>query len=349
MLAIHQEGKCFEDRWSDRWISTCLELGIPHKLVNCYSNEIVSDISGCYGLMWHWNQQDSRGALFARQLFLSLNAAGIETFPDLGSVWHHDDKVGQKYFLEALGAPLVPSYVFYQRETALLWCEKAVFPKVFKLRGGAGSVNVKLAKSKKDAIRLIDKAFGAGFLPVDRWSRLKDRIWRFKRDRNLAALRGLLGGVARVFFPNQVESGYSRERGYAYFQDFIPGNSFDIRLIVIGNRCFGLRRFNREGDFRASGSGVVDYNPAEINLEAVRISFEIARKIGARSMAFDFLETPKGPVIVEISYCYVMGSVYDNCPGYWNSEIEWKAVPVDPQRFILEDFVASMKSKGFSS
>lgn len=342
MLAIHKEGSSFDDRWSDRWIEACERLCIPYRLVNCHSNDIIAELAGCKGLMWHWNQQDFRGALFARQLFFSLNAAGIETFPDVGSVWHHDDKVGQKYLLEALGAPLVRSHVFYEHKDAVAWCETASFPMVFKLRGGAGSVNVRLARSRRDAIRLVDKAFGSGFSPIDRWARLKDRAWRLRRDRNLAAVRSMLGGVARLLIPNETESGYQRERGYVYFQEFVPENLFDTRLIVIGDRCFGLRRFNREGDFRASGSGLLDYDHTAINLDAVRIAFEVARKIGSRSMAFDFLESPSGPVIVEISYCYVMGAAYDNCPGYWNSNIEWISASVNPQIFIINDFLLQL-------
>ena len=70
-------------------------------------------------------------------------------FPNFNTAWHFDDKVGQKYLLEAIDAPLVPSYVFYSKEMALKWLEQTQFPKVFKLRGGAGSANVKLVQDEK--------------------------------------------------------------------------------------------------------------------------------------------------------------------------------------------------------
>lgn len=349
MIAIHREGSEFDDRWSDRWIAMCSQNNIPHRIVDCYSSSIIDQLEGCTGLMWHWNQQDYRGALFARQLFHSLSTSGLLTFPDLGSVWHHDDKVGQKYLLEAVGAPLVKSYVFYDLESARDWCETTNYPVVFKLRGGAGSVNVRLVRSKREAIRLISKSFGAGFNPIDKWSRVKDRLWRLKRDRNIAAFKSLLGGFGRLVVPNKVDLGYQKERGYAYFQEFVPGNKFDTRLIVVGDRCFGVRRFNREGDFRASGSGVKDYNHESIDIEAVRIAFETAGKLQSTSMAFDFLQSPTGPKIVEISYCYVMGKFYDDCVGYWDSDLNWHDVSVDPQRFILEDFLVAngMAPMGF--
>lgn len=40
---------------------------------------------------------------------------GIKSCPDENTCWHFDDKIGHKYLLEAIDAPLAPSYVFYNR------------------------------------------------------------------------------------------------------------------------------------------------------------------------------------------------------------------------------------------
>jgi len=37
-----------------------------------------------------------------------------------------------------------------------------------------------------------------------------------------------------------------------------------------------------------------------------------------------------------------MGKAYDDCPGYWDSDLNWHEAPVDPQRFIIEDFSESL-------
>ena len=58
-------------------------------------------------------------------------------------------------FMMGIGAPLVPTSVFYDKEEALAWAKNTTYPKVFKLRGGAGAANVRLAKNKKEAVRLI--------------------------------------------------------------------------------------------------------------------------------------------------------------------------------------------------
>ena len=337
-LTIHYELGSF----SDRWIKYCDENQVPYKLVNCYNNDIVSQLNDCDGLMWHWNQNDYKAALFARQLTLSLEKKGIKVFPDVNTAWHHDDKVGQKYLLEAIDAPLVKSYSFYSEKEALEWVDKATFPKVFKLRGGAGSVNVSLVKTRKSAKHLINKAFGNGFSHINRFSRLKDRFRILKRDKNLTAARGVISGVARLFFPTEVESFSHNEKGYIYFQDFISENKYDTRLIIIGNRCFGVRRYCRRNDFRASGSGIKAYEPELFDKEAIRMAFEIAKKLNTQSLALDFIFDHSIPKIVEISYCFIVGPFYDDCPGYWDDKLNWHSKPVNPQYFMIEDFIKEL-------
>ena len=338
-IAIHHKPESF----SDRWISYCQEKQIAFKLVNCYDSDIMAHLDDCRGLMWHWDQNDYKAALFARQLTISLEKKGIKVFPDVNTAWHFDDKVGQKYLLEAIGAPLVKSYVFYSRQEAMNWLNKTTFPKVFKLRGGAGSLNVSLAKTKKKARRLVKKAFGIGFSQVNRFSRLKHRFWVLKRDKNIQALRGVLSGFARMLIPTEVERLSPNEKGYIYFQDFIPENKYDTRLVVIGDRCFGIRRYCRKGDFRASGTGILGYEPELFDKKSIQSAFDTAKKLKTQSIALDFIWDGQEPAIAEISYCFTMGKSYDDCPGYWDSNLNWHEKIVNPQFFMIEDFIEELR------
>ncbi|MGQ9919614.1 MAG: hypothetical protein ACUVS7_19645, partial [Bryobacteraceae bacterium] len=85
-----------------------------------------------------------------------------------------------------------------------------------------------------------------------------------------------------------------REKGYVYFQDFIPGNLYDIRITVVGDRAFGFTRDVCKGDFWASGSGLLVYDRSRINLACVRMAFDVSRKIGSQNAAFDILIDPDG-------------------------------------------------------
>jgi glutathione synthase/RimK-type ligase-like ATP-grasp enzyme len=342
-IAIHKRINSF----SDRWIDYCENNNISFKIVNCYDSNIIEQLDDCDGLMWHWDQNDYKARLFALQLTFALEKTQIKVFPDLNTSFHFDDKVGQKYLLESVGMPIISSHVFYSKEDALKWINNSAFPKVFKLRGGAGSVNVRLAKTRSEAKKLTNKAFNKGFSSINKLTRLKDRFSEFKNKPSLLSFRGLFSGFIRLFIPLELERFSSRDKGYIYFQDFIEKNEYDTRLVVVGERCFGIRRYCRKGDFRASGSGIVAYDQNFFDHEMIKIAFKTAKELKTQSLAFDFIWDNNQPKIIEISYCYSMGSVYDNCNGYWDENLKWYDKKVNPQYFIMEDFTGEIKNNKY--
>jgi hypothetical protein len=341
MIAIHHRHESFSNNFSNKWIEYCEKENIQYKIVNCYDSDIISHLDDCDGLMWHWAHYDYKAALFARQLTYSLEQIGKFVFPNRPTCWHFDDKVGQKYFLEAIGAPLVPTYVFYDKEQALQWISKTMFPKVFKLSGGAGSENVRLVKNKNYACKLIKTGFSKGFKAKNRINFLKERIWQFKRDRDIGSFLNISKGFARLIIPTETEKKFNPEKNYVYFQDFIPQNDYDIRIIVIGKRAFAIKRMVRKGDFRASGSGNIKYEPSEMPVGCVKIAFEITERIRAQCLAYDFVFSNGKPLITEISYGFAR-RVYLPCPGYWTEKLEWIAGNFFPEYFMIEDFIHNM-------
>jgi len=339
-LAIHLE----KNRFCERWVKYCNEKSIPYKIVNCYDSDIIAQIDDCDGLMWNWNQNDYKAALMARQLTISVEKRGKKMFPDFKTSWHHDDKVGQKYLLESIDAPLVNTHIFYTKKDAENWLDNTSFPKVFKLRGGAGSVNVKLVRSRSDAQHYVNKAFGKGFPQIDGWGRLKDRLWVLKRDKNIAAVKGIFKGIARLFILTELAKFSQKEKGYIYFQDFAPDNTYDTRLVVIGDRCIGVRRYVRKNDFRASGSGIKAYEPELFDKRCIKIAFEVAKKLELQSVGFDFIWQKDEPKIVEISYTFIVGPFYDDCPGYWDSNLNWHPDKVNLQNYMMEDFIETLNN-----
>lgn len=332
-IAIHHTQGSF----SERWIEYCENNGVDYKLVNAYDTNIIKQVEDCDAFMWHHHHANYKDTLFAKQLLYSLQMAGKKVFPDFNTGWHFDDKVGQKYLFEAIGVPLVPSYVFYTKKEALSWVDNTTFPKVFKLRGGAGATNVKLVHTKKKAIRLINKAFGKGFSQFDKWNNLKERFnkWRQGKD----TFMGVLKGVARLFITTEFAKMHSREKAYVYFQDFIPNNTFDIRVIVIAEKAFAIKRMIRENDFRASGSGNIYYEKEEIDLRCIEESFAMSKEASCQCIAYDFVFNDLNvPLIVEISYGFVV-NVYDSCPGYWTPDLEWHEGKFNPQFWMVEDLI----------
>lgn len=334
-IAIHDSKE--KHFFSDRWIEYCSRNNIPFKVVNAYDNDIINQLNDCDIFMWHHSNYDYRDALFAKQLIYSLETIGIKVFPDFNTTWHFDDKVGQKYLLEAIDAPLVPSYVFYNKKDARKWIESTSFPKVFKLRGGSGSSNVQLVENKHKAMKLIKKAFGKGFSQFDKFNHLKFRYKNFKSGKE--SFVGVLKGIVRLFIGNKYSNMVPKEKGYVYFQEFIPNNKFDIRVIVVGEKAFALKRLVRKNDFRASGGGNLIYNKSEIDERCIQISFNVNEKLKCQSLAYDFVfDENNNPLIVEISYGFDV-KAYDPCPGYWDSSLKWHDARFKPQEWMIENLI----------
>lgn len=332
-VAIHHRPGSF----SDRWIEYCQKNNINYKLVNAFENHIIQQVKDCDAFMWHHHHGSFQDVIAAKKILFSLEHAGIKVFPDSKTTWHFDDKVAQKYLLEAIDAPMVPSYIFYDKKSALNWAKNTSYPKVFKLTGGAGAANVKLVNTKSEAFKLIDKSFGKGFAQFDRLNNLKERFIKYKSGQD--TLLGIAKGVGRLVIPTKFSQLQSAEKGYAYFQSFIPNNDSDIRVIIINNKAFAIKRLVREDDFRASGSGRIVYEKSDIDLRCIKIAFDISDKLKSQCLAYDFIfDENSMPLIVEISYGFSV-EAYDKCTGYWDKKLIWHNEGFNPQAWMIEGLI----------
>ncbi len=331
-----------ENSFSERWISYCEAKGISYRVVDCYHNNITSQLNDCDALMWHHNHMNPRDLIFAKQLLFAAEHLGIVVFPNFNTNWHFDDKLGQKYLLELLNCPFVNTYVYYNKHDALSMTENTKYPKVFKLRGGGGSWNVFLVKNKHQATHLINKAFRNGFKQYNALNNIKERWRKFCLGKiNIASL---IMGFIRVFFEPAYSKVQGKEIGYVYFQDFIPGNDSDIRVIVIDGKAFAIKRMVRKNDFRASGSGNILYKKELFDEKIIRLAFDVASKLQTQCIAFDFIHDQGIPKIVEISYGFVKEG-YDACEGYWDKNLQWHPGKFDPCTWMVDLVVKQIEAK----
>lgn len=337
-IALHVS----KDTFFEEWKEYCEIRKIPYKSVNCYSNDIVSQLEDCDALFWHHNHADPRDTIFAKQLLTSLELKGLEVFPNYLTGWHFDDKLGQKYLFESLKIPHVATFGFVEKNAALQWATSTTFPKVFKLRRGAGSRNVWLVNSQQEAIKTINKAFGKGFRQYDVWGGIKENVRKFRLGTGKSI--EILKSIAHIYVPLQLEKSQGRERGYAYFQDFIPANNFDIRVIVIGNKAFAIKRHVRKNDFRASGSGFIEYEKKHFDDSLIRESFENAVKIKSQCAAFDYVFLNGVPLVVEVSYGFNKKG-YRDCPGYWTNDLQWHEGKFNPYGWMIEDVIKELQKE----
>ncbi|MCT4644272.1 MAG: hypothetical protein N4A74_04735 [Carboxylicivirga sp.] len=320
-----------------RWVKYCEQNGIDYKLVDCYKSDILEQLKDCSGFLWQIHQNNPTDRFMAKNLLYALENTNLNVFPNPKTVWHFDDKVGQKYLLESVDAPLVKSWVFYDKKSALDWLAKCTYPKVFKLRGGAGALNVLLVRNQKQGKRLVKRAFGRGFSVYNRWRSLQDRWLHFRRGKK--GFDQVLVGLGRLFVPPPYARKVAREKGYIYFQEFIPDNTHDIRVTYVFDKFFASRRFVRPGDFRASGSGVSDMDQNNIPREAFEIAVDVSRKLGLQTAAYDFVVNNGRPEIIEVSYAFgYPEEVFEL--GYWDSDINFHPGSFNPFGWMVDAICA---------
>lgn len=174
------------------------------------------------------------------------------------------------------------------------------YPFISKSSTGAASRNVRLVRDEIEARAEYESAFGSG-IP------LKPR------------------GV---------------QKGYLYWQRLVPGNDGDIRVIVIGDEAFGVRRGNRDDVPFASGSGrvtIIDRIDNERTAQAFRLADEISRHLGTRWQAYDFVFDGEQIFCLEAACSWTDGA-YEGCPTFDRATLEPTGTTQDdwPTRAVIE-------------
>jgi len=308
--------------------------GIPSVRLRAERKDFWEQVSGLSLFIMRFQQVNS-DLLQARDILPIVESAyGVPCYPNMATAWHYDDKVKQYFLLRANGFPITESWVFYDKKSAFEWAETTTYPVVFKLRGGAGSMNVVLVNSPGRAKQLIKRMFGPGILPEKFRDSGSVRFTHFSLTREL---KHTIGNFYRWSKGLDISPYWEVHKNYALFQKFLPNNSCDTRITIIGKRAFAFRRLVRDNDFRASGSGKIDYSPEKIDIRCVELAFEVSLKMDFQSMAYDFLINKEGtPEICEISYTYVSQAIY-NCPGYWDPDLKWHPGNYWPEHLHLVD------------
>ena len=336
IIAVHGRNGFARD-----WPAAAARLGIEVRHIDAYSSTLWTDLEACDALLWSLNQDDPRDLAYARSILQAAARRGIRVFPNHATAWHFDDKVAQKYLLEAIGAPLVDTWVFYDRKDALAFLDETEYPLVFKLSRGAGSLNVRLVRDAREGRAWVARMFGPGVRAFPVGGGVKQAAKRARQARpeagNLVArARRALPNVIRRILRPQVE------RGYILFQRFVPDNAEDVRVTIIGDRAFVFKRSVRPNDFRASGSGLLTYpGPADLPRDMITTAFEVCKGIGAQSLAMDFVRDPADgrALLLEISFSFLASAVAQ-CPGYFDTQLEWTQGSFDPTELILKDLLS---------
>jgi glutathione synthase/RimK-type ligase-like ATP-grasp enzyme len=343
-VAIHRDSRS-DTPFASGWANCLKQNGVAVKWVNLRLPDALDQMQGCRGLMWHWEYLPHERQMARTILRTIEHYLGIPVFPDQRTCWHYDDKIAQWYIFKAVGAPSPKTWIFWDPEPAREWACSAAYPVVFKLKTGSSSGNVHLVQTAHEALRLIDLMFGPGTYPRGFRPVGEDLNLPGLSKRRFGEVVGQWKRLVRSTIRGEVlETRYwwELEKGYAYFQEFVPGNDGDTRVTVIGDRAFGIYRFNRPGDFRASGSKLLTTDRARIDLACVALAHRLSAELGVQSMAYDFLRSADGrPLLGEMSYIYLDQPIAA-CEGHWDRELNWVPGRLTPQAAQVQDFLARL-------
>lgn len=289
---------------------------IPYVLTE-YNDNLLEKIRSATAFVFRFNFYDDNKRLGFTLIDLIEKYLDVPCYPTANLAYSFDDKIRQMFLLELFNLPTIETKVFFDKDDAHEFLESASFPMIFKLKGGAGSMNVMLLKSKRDAKKYVETMFSKGIEPERSFlpGTLRREYFDYRREAHR-----FLGDIYRRFKGLDQSPVYNVEKNYFYVQKFLKDNAFDVRVTVINGKAFGYRRFNRDGDFRASGSGKIDYNNEEIPIECIEISHKLARKLDLVCVAIDFLHDDGEYKIIEFSYTFISDYVA-TCPGYWTEDL----------------------------
>ena len=190
---------------------------------------------------------------FLEDLLLALRLQGATLVPRFELYRAHHDKVFMELLRDVLPAPELKAprgrvFGTYEDFRRGGWSE---YPAVFKPSAGFQSHGVRLARDEREGRRAARAISRTAHFVDD----LKDVVKRWVRPWHVAR---------------------SRRRGKFIVQPLVPGLSGDWKLLVYDRKIFALRRGNRAGDFRASGSGrfVFEEDVPRPLLDAARAAFE---------------------------------------------------------------------------
>lgn len=341
LIAICKNDRIFKHsgNWNNAFISCCDEMSIPYEVIDPYQPDIVARLDQFSALVWHIQNYVLADIMEARSILRVAQQKGLKVFPDMNTVWHFDDKIAQMYALQSVNAPIPRSWVFYLLDDCLVWLnQEAVYPLVAKLRCGSGSHNVKLLNNQEEATRYARRMFGKGFDPSP--SLLYKAYSKVQSSRNWKTILSRIKKIPEFLNTRRHGKQLPVEKGYCYFQEFIPNDGYDIKVVVVGEKLSYLARKTRKGDFRASGGGDIFYEKSLVTDQIIQSSFDVARALKLQCMGFDYVvdrQSGKGQII-EMSYGFDLGAL-EGANSHWILGGEHIDKPLDIPREVLTNLL----------
>jgi len=266
---------------------------------------------------------------YIRDCLMYLRACGNTLLPSFELFCCHENKGWQELLKKSLGIHSLDCHYFSSKREIETYDLR--FPLVFKTLTGSNSTGVALVNSKRDILKQLKRHEARVS-----WGQRLD----FLRRKQLRREKQFPG------YPN-----YDIKADAAWYQDymtpeipfvlqeFIPGLSYDYRVIVLGDRYFISKRHTKDGDFRASGAKLFDFaleSPQAV-LDKAKALYEC---FNAPCLSIDLGEDASGKLYLfeyQASHFGINAIVRGN--GYYrNVDGQWQFKQSQPafERYLAE-------------
>jgi hypothetical protein len=280
-----------------------------------------------------------------RVTILNINC-GIPVYPSLEEIYIYEDKKYFSYWLKANKIPHPATWVYYYKEEALEFTQKALYPMVAKTNLGASGSGVCFLHSIKDAEKYILNTFsGRGI------TRNVGPKWKRKGFAGRVFRKLLQPAQFRLKMSEYTRSNSEHQKDFVILQQYIP-HDYEWRCVRIGDSFFAHKKLKIKD--KASGSLLKGYeDPPHDLLDFVKKITDMRNFV---SQAVDIFVSEKGEYLVNEMQCIFGQSdphqmIINGQPGrYLFQNDQWIFEPGDFNRIEsfqlrLENFIEILKKK----
>jgi len=212
---------------------------IPYEYYDVHQSDFITQAQHYDVIIWHTLSSFADQWEAKSKIELLEKYPHLTCFPSSNGLWFYEDKVRQQWMFEKNNIRAIKTFISFSKEETIEFLKHCSYPLVSKEATNSGSEGVFLLKNQAQARKFCHQVFGAG---------------------------------------HKVHSStYIRQKGYVLFQEFVPNDGYDLRVIIIGDNYFGYYRKAPQGDFRASGSGLISRQ--EIPVEALFFAQSVKEKL----------------------------------------------------------------------
>ena len=210
---------------------------------------------------------------YIQDILLFIERSGGILVPHFHSFVCHENKMLQELEKRRLNISSPKSYFVGTYEEGISYLKNAIFPMVGKRSKGFGG---------KSVVKINNFAQGQRFLKHN----LSEGI-----SLNFEYMKWLYKKI-------RFKKLYPKYHGKVILQEMVQGLDHDWKILVFGNQCYALKRFVKNNDFRASGSGKFDYDAVPSD-NILNFALEVTRRLNLPFASLDIIEKNGQCILVE--------------------------------------------------